>query len=71
MDMALCDSTGYETAIRGSSKLCEVFTEEEWLEFEYGQDLYYYHMLGRHRKWTAALVGLDGSPFGFAVALDG
>ncbi|KAK9900897.1 phosphoglycerate mutase-like protein [Cystobasidium minutum MCA 4210] len=53
--IAMQQMCGYESVIRDSSEFCKVFTEEEWLEFEYGQDLYYYHMLGRHRKWTAAL----------------
>lgn len=59
---------GYEHVIRGSSKLCSVFTEEEWLDFEYGQDLYYYYMLGRHRKWTAALVSGTATTFSLTVA---
>lgn len=38
---------GYDTVARGSrSQFCKVFTEDEFLAFEYSNDLHYYYMLG-------------------------
>ena len=40
---------GYETLIRGHSELCATFTPEEWLSFEYAQDLWYCALKLRRR----------------------
>ncbi|KAJ9629133.1 hypothetical protein H2204_008922 [Knufia peltigerae] len=38
---------GYESAIRGErSPLCAVFTDAEWMSYEYAWDLKYAHMVG-------------------------
>lgn len=38
---------GYESAIRGQrSALCSVFTDAEWMAYEYAWDLRYAHMVG-------------------------
>ncbi|KAK4947677.1 hypothetical protein LTR10_013623 [Elasticomyces elasticus] len=38
---------GYESAINGKrSPLCEVFTDAEWMSYEYAWDLKYAHMVG-------------------------
>jgi len=38
---------GYESAIRGQrSPLCQVFTDAEWMSYEYAWDLRYAHMVG-------------------------
>ncbi|KAL7420078.1 hypothetical protein Q5752_005043 [Cryptotrichosporon argae] len=37
---------GYETIAQGDSPFCSVFTREEWLAFEYHQDVRYHYMLG-------------------------
>jgi hypothetical protein len=38
---------GYESAITGRiSKLCAVFTDDEWMAYEYAWDLKYSHMVG-------------------------
>lgn len=56
--VAMQQLCGYETAIRGKSPFCSVFTQEEFENFEYGEDLFYYYQAGRNNKWTAALVRL-------------
>jgi len=53
--VAMQQLCGYETVIRGSSDFCNVFNRQEFEQFEYSQDLYYFYMLGRQNKWTAAL----------------
>ncbi|KAE9379093.1 phosphoglycerate mutase-like protein [Stipitochalara longipes BDJ] len=38
---------GYESAIRGKkSNICDVFTDSEWMAYEYAWDLKYSHMVG-------------------------
>jgi hypothetical protein len=38
---------GYESAIRGKkSDICDVFTDSEWMAYEYAWDLKYSHMVG-------------------------
>ncbi|CAF3331496.1 unnamed protein product [Rotaria socialis] len=44
--LAMQELCGYETIIRGSSAFCEIFTSEEWLSFEYYEDIKYYYELG-------------------------
>ncbi|CAG8114711.1 unnamed protein product [Penicillium olsonii] len=48
---------GYETVIRGSSPFCapNLFTQEEWLSFEYANDLMYFHNTGYGRPLSAAI----------------
>ncbi|CAF2945412.1 unnamed protein product [Rotaria sp. Silwood2] len=43
--LAMQQLCGYETAIRGSSAFCKIFTPEEWLSFEYYFDIKYYYEL--------------------------
>jgi hypothetical protein len=45
--MGLQQLCGYESAIRGKkSKICDVFTDSEWMAYEYAWDLKYSHMVG-------------------------
>jgi len=44
--VAMQQFCGYETVLSGSSPFCNAFTEEEWLGFEYANDLWYQHLLG-------------------------
>lgn len=45
--MGLQQWCGYESAITGkTSKICDVFTDNEWLEYEYGWDMKYAAMVG-------------------------
>jgi acid phosphatase len=39
---------GYETVIRGSSRFCstEIFSPDEWLGFEYANDIFYHYNTG-------------------------
>lgn len=45
--MGLQQLCGYESAITGKkSKICDVFTDNEWMSYEYAWDLKYSHMVG-------------------------
>lgn len=48
---------GYETVIRGSSPFCslDLFSADEWLSFEYGEDIRYFHNSGYGRPLTTRL----------------
>ncbi|ORY25534.1 histidine phosphatase superfamily [Naematelia encephala] len=37
---------GYETIAQGFSPFCHVFTDEEWLDFEYYMDVRFHYMMG-------------------------
>lgn len=43
---------GFETLVRGKSQWCDVFSHEEWLNFEYARDVIHYYRSG------------PGNPFG-------
>ncbi|KAK4502562.1 hypothetical protein PRZ48_005988 [Zasmidium cellare] len=63
---------GYETVIRGASPFCsqELFSPDEWLAFEYTQDLMYHHNTGYGNEvsgsigypWLNATANLLSSP---------
>ncbi|KAF8515380.1 phosphoglycerate mutase-like protein [Hysterangium stoloniferum] len=42
----MMDLCPFETEIQGTSSFCDIFTEQEWLEFEYSQDLQYFYGSG-------------------------
>ncbi|KAH6874411.1 histidine phosphatase superfamily [Thelonectria olida] len=45
--LALQSICGYESAIRGSrSPICRIFSDTEWLSYEYAWDMRYAHMVG-------------------------
>ncbi|KAH9222651.1 histidine acid phosphatase-like protein [Leptodontidium sp. 2 PMI_412] len=45
--MAMQQLCGYESAITGKkSEICGVFTDDEWMAYEYAWDLKYSHMVG-------------------------
>ena len=48
---------GYETVIRGSSPFCSLnlFNSDEWLGFEYTNDMMYFHNTGYGRNLSPAL----------------
>lgn len=48
---------GYESVIRGSSPFCSsnLFTPDEWLGFEYANDLMYFYNTGYGRPLSASL----------------
>ncbi|RDX50864.1 phosphoglycerate mutase-like protein [Lentinus brumalis] len=37
---------GYDAVIRNSTEFCNAFTAEEWLDFEYANDLMYFYSIG-------------------------
>lgn len=37
---------GYDYVIRNRTDFCNVFTAEEWLQFEYSNDLMYFYSIG-------------------------
>lgn len=45
--MGLQQMCGYESAINGKvSPICDVFTDDEWMAYEYAWDLKYFYMVG-------------------------
>jgi len=48
---------GYETVIRGSSPFCSLslFTPNEWLAFEYANDIMYHHNTGYGNEVSGAI----------------
>jgi hypothetical protein len=57
---------GYETVIRGKSPFCDldVFTPNDWLAFEYSQDLHYHYNVG----YGNPISGVLGFPYLNATA---
>ncbi|KAI9831138.1 MAG: hypothetical protein M1819_005226 [Sarea resinae] len=57
---------GYETVVRGSSPFCnlDLFTPDEWLAFEYTNDIMYHHNIGYGNE----LSGVIGLPWANATA---
>lgn len=54
---AMFELCGYETVIRGSSPFCSLnlFNSDEWLGFEYANDLMYFHNTGYGRDLSSSL----------------
>ncbi|KPI36909.1 3-phytase B [Cyphellophora attinorum] len=50
--MELC---GFETLVRGSSPWCDVFTREEWEDFEYGRDLLHFYRAGPGNEFSKVM----------------
>lgn len=50
---------GFELLARGSSPWCDVFTHDEWREFEYARDVLHYYRTGPGNKYSAG----RGFPF--------
>jgi acid phosphatase len=50
--MELC---GFEILARGGSPWCDVFSRQEWLEFEYARDLLHYYRAGPGNKFGALM----------------
>ncbi|EAW13675.1 putative histidine acid phosphatase [Aspergillus clavatus NRRL 1] len=55
--VSMFELCGYETVIRGSSPFCslDLFTANEWLAFEYGNDIMYFHNTGYGRELSPRL----------------
>lgn len=50
---------GYESVVRGSSPFCSqtLFTPDEWLGFEYSNDIMYFHNTGYGNEETSGVIG--------------
>lgn len=48
---------GYETVIRNSSNFCSLFTADEWLQFEYANDIQYHYSLG-YGSYVSPVLGM-------------
>ncbi|KAL8873292.1 MAG: hypothetical protein Q9174_001221, partial [Haloplaca sp. 1 TL-2023] len=46
---------GFEILVRGSSPWCDVFTHEEWRDFEYARDVIHFYRAGPGNKFGAAM----------------
>ncbi|KIY43671.1 phosphoglycerate mutase-like protein, partial [Fistulina hepatica ATCC 64428] len=58
------DLCGYEAAIDGDTRFCGVFEDDEWLDYEYAQDLNYYYGTGSGNAYSATV----GYPWVKAIA---
>ncbi|KAG6846280.1 hypothetical protein H0H93_014883 [Arthromyces matolae] len=48
------DLCGFQAEVSGDTRFCDVFTESEWLEYEYAHDLNYYYGAGPGNPIAAA-----------------
>jgi len=46
---------GFETIAKGSSQWCDVFTHDEWLDFEYARDILHYYRTGPGNPYSRAM----------------
>jgi acid phosphatase len=46
---------GFELLVRGSSPWCDVFTQQEWLDYEYARDLLHYYRAGPGNQYAGAM----------------
>ncbi|KAL4782701.1 histidine phosphatase superfamily [Aspergillus varians] len=46
---------GFETLVRGSSPWCDVFSREDWEDFEYARDLVHYYRGGPGNPYSGAM----------------
>ena len=46
---------GFETTVKGSSKWCDAFTKDEWLNFEYARDVIHYYRAGQGNGYGRTL----------------
>jgi acid phosphatase len=52
---AMQEMCGFETTVRGSSQWCDIFTQEDFLNFEYARDVHHYYRAGPGSKYGAGL----------------
>jgi len=52
---SMMEMCGFEILARGSSPWCDIFTHQEWLEFEYGRDLLHFYRAGPGNKYAGAM----------------
>lgn len=46
---------GFELMVRGTSPWCEIFTKQDWYNFEYARDLLLYYRAGPGNPYTGAM----------------
>ncbi|KAB8233942.1 putative histidine acid phosphatase [Aspergillus alliaceus] len=56
--VSMFEFCGYETVIRGDSPYCDtnLFSSDDWLSFEYGEDIRYFHNVG-YGKYASPRIG--------------
>ncbi|KAE8387504.1 histidine phosphatase superfamily [Aspergillus alliaceus] len=52
---AMQEMCGFETLARGSSPWCDVFTREDWENFEYARDLIHYYRAGPGNPYAGVM----------------
>jgi acid phosphatase len=52
---SMMEMCGFEILVRGESPWCEVFTKDEWLDFEYARDLLHFYRAGPGNKYAGAM----------------
>lgn len=52
---AMQEMCGFETTVRGRSDWCDVFTQEEFLSFEYARDVLHYYRAGPGQAYAASM----------------
>ena len=52
---SMMEMCGFEILARGHSPWCDVFTHQEWLEFEYGRDLLHFYRAGPGNQYGPAM----------------
>ena len=52
---SMMDICGFEILARGDSPWCDVFTHEEWLDFEYARDVLHFYRSGPGNRYAGAM----------------
>lgn len=52
---AMQEMCGFETTVRGRSDWCDVFTQDEFLSFEYARDLLHYYRAGPGQRYAPSM----------------
>lgn len=52
---AMQEMCGFETTVRGRSDWCDVFTQDEFLSFEYARDILHYYRAGPGQRYAASM----------------
>jgi acid phosphatase len=60
---SMFEMCGFEFMVRGVSSWCNVFTNNDWRDFEYGRDLLHFYRAGQGNKYAGAmgLLWLDAA----------
>lgn len=58
---AMQEACGFETTVRGSSRWCDVFTRDDFINFEYARDVLHYYRAGPGTPYGGLMVSKDTS----------